>query len=207
MSEFSEYRYHSAQPVHDDLYLWQAVERELLSRVPKKGSIIELGCGNGLNARKMSALGFSVTATDASVSAIECAGSNSDSIRFETASVYDPLHERYGVFDCVVTLDVIEHLYAPRALARLAFNLLKPGGVAMISTPYHGWLKNTLIAATNRFDAHADPLWDNGHIKLFSRATIRALLGEAGFEELSLQRLGRIPVLAKSMLIVVQRPC
>ena len=73
MSEFSEYRYHSAQPVHDDLYLWQAVERELLSRVPKKGSIIELGCGNGLNARKMSALGFSVTATDASVSAIECA--------------------------------------------------------------------------------------------------------------------------------------
>jgi 2-polyprenyl-6-hydroxyphenyl methylase/3-demethylubiquinone-9 3-methyltransferase len=205
MTAFSEYHYHSAQPVHDDLYLWKAVERQLLSRVPMKGRLIELGCGNGLNARKMATLGYTVTATDASVSAIECARSNNHSICFETASVYDPLHERYGVFDCVVSLDVIEHLYAPRALARLAFNLLKPGGVALISTPYHGWLKNTLIAATNRFDAHADPLWDNGHIKLFSRATLRALLKEAGLEELSLQRLGRIPVLAKSMLVVVQR--
>jgi len=106
-----------------------------------------------------------------------------------------------------VYLYVLQQRYAAGAPARLSLNLLKPGGVAMISTPYHGWLKNTLIAATNRFDAHADPLWDNGHIKLFSRATIRALLKEAGFEELSLQRLGRSPVLAKSMLVVVQRPC
>lgn len=206
MKSASEYRYANAEATHDDRFLWRALCRALLKHAPPPASVFELGCGNGVNARRIAALdGYSVTATDSSTSAIAAARSIPGSIRFEVADVYDPLHERFGKFDVVVALEVIEHLYAPRALVRLVRDLLNPGGCAFLSTPYHGWLKNVVIAAAGRFDRHVDPLWDNGHIKFFSPATLRRLLAETGLREVELQRVGRVPMLARSMLMIAQR--
>jgi len=36
--------------------------------------------------------------------------------------------------------------------------LLKPGGRLVLTTPYHGYVKNLAIAVLGRWDAHADPL-------------------------------------------------
>jgi len=47
--------------------------------------------------------------------------------------------------------------------------LLRPGGRLIISTPYHGNLKNPFIALSNKWDSHLSPPWDGGHIKLWSR--------------------------------------
>jgi 2-polyprenyl-3-methyl-5-hydroxy-6-metoxy-1,4-benzoquinol methylase len=205
MERRSEYTYRSPEPTHDDAFLWDAVRRALFRHVPPPASVCEIGCGNGVNARRMSALGYSVTAVDASESAIAAARSVPGSVRFEVASVYDPLDERFGTFDSVVSLEVLEHLYAPHELPEVAYSLLRPGGYALFSTPYHGWLKNVVIAVLGRFDKHFNPLWDHGHIKFFSRATLSTVLAEAKLHELSLQRLGRVPVLARTMLVVAQR--
>ena len=51
----------------------------------------------------------------------------------------------------------------------------------IISTPYHGYLKNLVLALTNKWDAHLNPFWDGGHIKFWSRKTISRLLSENGF--------------------------
>lgn len=205
MTPQPEYRYDSADPTHDDAFLWSAVRKALLLYQPPPAALFEIGCGNGVNARRMSALGYQVTATDASESAVAAARTVPGAPVFATASVYDRLAERFGLFDVVIALEVIEHLYSPRALVDAACALLKPGGYALISTPYHGWLKNVLIAGLGRFDAHVSPLWDHGHIKFFSRATLRALIAETALREVGLQRLGRIPVAARSMLLVAQR--
>lgn len=74
----------------------------------------------------------------------------------------------------------------------------------MISTPYHGYLKNVLIALTGRFDRHHDPLWEGGHLKFFSPRTLRRLVERDGFRMVEIHRVGRIPALAKSMVAVVQ---
>lgn len=205
MNEESEYTYTTAKPTHDDGFLWAGIQRTLLRYVPPPATVLELGCGNGVNARRIAALGYCVTAIDASKSAIAAARSVHSSVRFELASVYEPLHERFDTFESVVALEVIEHLYSPRALAHACANLLKPGGYVLVSTPYHGWLKNVLVAVSGRFDAHVNPLWEHGHIKFFSRTTIRRLLMEASLREVAFHRLGRIPVVAKSMLVVAQR--
>jgi hypothetical protein len=55
-------------------------------------------------------------------------------------------------------------------------------------------------------DKHFGPLWDNGHIKFWSIRTISALFEETGLHIERVHRLGRIPVLAKSMLVVVRKP-
>jgi hypothetical protein len=101
---------------------------------------------------------------------------------------------------------VVEHLYAPRVFAKTIYELLEPGGTAVISTPYNGYLKNVVIALANKFDHHVSALWDHGHIKFWSINTLGQLLRETGFVEITFPRVGRIPQLAKSMIASAKRP-
>ena len=94
----------------------------------------------------------------------------------------------------------------PRQYARCVFDLLEPGGVAVLSTPYHGYWKNLALAVTGKMDAHFTALWDYGHIKFWSIKTLTELLSEAGFEVVRFHRVGRVPLLAKSMIAVARRP-
>src|SRR6266700_523843 len=49
-------------------------------------------------------------------------------------------------FDVAIATEVIEHLVRPHNLPGFAKQLLRPGGHLIISTPYHGYLKNPFIA-------------------------------------------------------------
>jgi len=62
------------------------------------------------------------------------------------------------------------------------------------------------LALTGKMDKHFTVLWDHGHIKFWSMATLSELLREAGFQQIRFLRVGRVPVLAKSMIaVLVQR--
>jgi 2-polyprenyl-6-hydroxyphenyl methylase/3-demethylubiquinone-9 3-methyltransferase len=106
----------------------------------------------------------------------------------------------------VVSLEVVEHVYAPRDFAARLFDLVAPGGAAIVSTPYHGYWKNLAIAVSGKFDQHFTALWDHGHIKFWSRDTLARLLREAGFSELAFHYAGRFPPLSKSMIVVAEKP-
>lgn len=206
--ETTEYRYVSANPSHSSAYLWPAMQRVLREAVPapKGRRAFDLGCGSGATAGQLAAWGFDVVGVDSSLSGIDLAKAAYPSCRFAVASVYDDLAAVYGSFPVVVSLEVIEHLYDPRAFARRLFALVEPGGIAVVSTPYHGYLKNLALAASGRLDAHFTALWDGGHIKFFSPRTLGKLLREAGFQPISFLRVGRIPAFAKSMIAVARRP-
>ncbi|HEV7765457.1 MAG TPA: hypothetical protein VGQ76_10680 [Thermoanaerobaculia bacterium] len=81
--------------------------------------------------------------------------------------------------------------------------MLAPGGIGIISTPYHGYLKNLAVVASGRFDRHFDPLWEGGHLKFFTLAKLHELFEESGFTRYELHRVGRVPLLAKSVLAVI----
>ncbi|MCS4034718.1 hypothetical protein GGQ02_003128 [Salinibacter ruber] len=55
-------------------------------------------------------------------------------------------------------------------------------------------------------DDHFTALWTHGHIRFWSRDTLGRLLREAGFENISFRRVGRIPPLAKSMIAIAEKP-
>jgi SAM-dependent methyltransferase len=140
------------------------------------------------------------------MSGIAVARTSAPNIRFEVLGVDDaPDNLGSAAFDAVVSLEVIEHLVLPRNLPRFAARVLKPGGYLIVSTPYHGYLKNLAIVLLGRWDAHHDPLWDGGHIKFWSARTLRSLMEHEGFVFERFLGAGRFPWFWKSMVLVFRR--
>jgi 2-polyprenyl-3-methyl-5-hydroxy-6-metoxy-1,4-benzoquinol methylase len=108
-------------------------------------------------------------------------------------------------FEAVISTEVIEHLYSPHLLPRFAKSILKDNGFLIISTPYHGFIKNLALSLFDHWDAHHSPLWHGGHIKFWSRKTLTKLLLEGGFKVTSFHGTGRLPFLWKSMILVAEK--
>ncbi len=65
------------------------------------------------------------------------------SVSFLFSDIYElPDTDMLHSFDVVLAIEVIEHLFYPNELAKSAKKCLHPGGSLIISTPYHGYLKN-----------------------------------------------------------------
>jgi 2-polyprenyl-6-hydroxyphenyl methylase/3-demethylubiquinone-9 3-methyltransferase len=202
------YRYADSGPSCADGYLLPVVRSELAAFFAGHGEkrIFDLGCGNGSNAAVLASEGYDVRGVDPSTEGIAQARAAHPHLRLEVGSAHDDLVGRYGRFPAVISLEVVEHVYAPRDFARTLYDLVEPGGMALVSTPYHGYWKNLALALTGKMDAHFTSLWDHGHIKFWSVRTLGQLLREVGFEAPRFLRVGRVPPLAKSMITVVRKP-
>jgi 2-polyprenyl-6-hydroxyphenyl methylase/3-demethylubiquinone-9 3-methyltransferase len=185
--------------------LLPAIDQELNSLPLASRRAFDLGCGNGAVADWFAKRGFEVQGVDPSSSGIALAHRSFPHLDLREGSAYDPLVETFDTFPLVVSLEVIEHVYAPRAFAACAHDLLEPGGYLMLSTPYHGYLKNVALAVSGRMDTHFTALWDHGHIKFWSRKTITRLLEEAGLTVERIRNVGRISVFARSMLVIARK--
>jgi 2-polyprenyl-6-hydroxyphenyl methylase/3-demethylubiquinone-9 3-methyltransferase len=185
--------FHARGVPHTFNYLMPA----LLKLLPPPCSVFEIGCGNGSTAKALIERGYLVRGIDPSESGIALAKEYGD---FQRRSVYEDLSS-FGRFDVVLSLEVIEHLTNPRAFVHAISGLISPGGVAIISTPYHGYMKNLMLSLLNKWDTHLDPLWEGGHIKLWSRTTLKTLFEEFDFYETAFVPIGRVPPLAKSMVV------
>lgn len=171
----------------------------------KKLTILDAGCGNGYNVGKLVSFGFVVTGIDISEDGILLARKVYPEGKFEIRSVYDDLSYLETNFDIVISSDVIEHLYFPNKFMQNMNSVLKPGGFLILSTPYHGWLKNTLISITGQWDKHHTANWEGGHIKFFSEDSLTELLSVNGFGNIKFMNAGRVPYLWKSMICKAQK--
>ncbi len=80
------------------------------------------------NADDLIERGWDVTGVDPSVKGISQAKHAFPELKLYKGSAYDDLADEYGQFPIVISLEVVEHVYAPREYARTVFNLLEPGG-------------------------------------------------------------------------------
>ena len=175
----------------------------LVKRLDGVRSICDLGCGNGHISGRLAELGYEVTGVDASASGIQIAQHAYPQGNFVHALIDQDL--KIGKFDLVISSDVIEHLYRPSDLLEATVSQLKPGGHVLLGTPYHGYLKNLVLAATGRMDAHFSSLHDGGHIKFFSVNTLSKLMRSHGFDDLRFTFYGRAPWLWKNMICHARR--
>ena len=90
--------------------------------------LFELGCGNGSVANELTRRGWDVTGVDPSIEGIQQARTAYPDLKLAAGSAYDDLAGQYGQFPVVLSLEVVEHVYAPRHYARTVFELLAEGG-------------------------------------------------------------------------------
>lgn len=180
----------------------------LSGRVGPGTRVLDVGCGNGFTAGQFLERGCEVTGIDLSEQGIALARSAFPEGRFEILPADNDVLANLGCqpFDLVVSTEVVEHLYAPRPYVAGCFAALRPGGKFVLSTPYHSYLKNLVLALSGKWDRHADPLWDGGHIKLWSQSSLSRLLAEAGFVDLQFRGAGRLPGLWMTMVMSGVRP-
>ncbi len=200
----ADYGWRDAGPTCAHSYL----EPMVLGQLQRLGArrVLDLGCGNGVLCRTLKDAGFEVAGCDADRRGVRFARAKSPDIRFEVmdiAAAPGPLEGES--FDAIVSTEVVEHLYSPWQLPQAAGMFLKQGGWLVVTTPYHGYVKNLVLSLSNRWDSHHTPLWEGGHIKFWSRATLTELLERGGFQVTGFSGAGRIPLLWKSMVLVARK--
>lgn len=182
--------------------------KPILSFLPQRKSlkIIDLGCGNGHLASLLASLGHNVTGVDSSEDGIAIARRAYPAATYYCRSVYDDLPLIIDKnYDVAISSEVIEHLYNPRLFLKNAAALLKQGGVLILTTPYHGYLKNVVMALSGKMDKHFTVDWDCGHIKFYSVKTLRTMVEEQGFRHIKFSFAGRLPYLWKSMILCAEK--
>ncbi|TSD65859.1 class I SAM-dependent methyltransferase [Inquilinus sp. KBS0705] len=201
MSDYKDYVYHSDGMTHNFHYILQPL-LQLLDK-NKNQCILDLGCGNGFLVNHLLSLGYNAYGTDASEQGIEIAQkTNSNKFFLQDLSTGElPVPLQQIQFDTIISTEVIEHLYDPEGFILFCKKMLGGKGEIILSTPYHGYLKNLMLSLFNKWDSHANPIWLGGHIKLWSFKTLSKLLTDNGFKVTDFTGCGRIPYLWKSMII------
>jgi 2-polyprenyl-3-methyl-5-hydroxy-6-metoxy-1,4-benzoquinol methylase len=204
MSGYKDYGFTNDDPSHTFYYLRQP----LLALLNKNTNrcILDLGCGNGHLVNFLISKGFNAYGTDASENGIAIANKNNPGKFFvqDLSTGKLPVGIQNLNFDTIISTEVIEHLYDPAGFIDLCKAVLNTKGQIIISTPYHGYLKNLSISFFNKWDAHFSPMWHGGHIKFWSKASLSKLLTSAGFTVTAFRGCGRAPFFWKSMIIKAQ---
>jgi 2-polyprenyl-3-methyl-5-hydroxy-6-metoxy-1,4-benzoquinol methylase len=200
-----EYTYQNSNPEHHHAYLIAPLLELIVQKALPSSStlrILDLGCGNGHLTYLIAQQGYEVVGIDDSESGIKFARLSYPNCHFIQSSIYDLSNNNdlETSFDVVISAEVIEHLLYPKELVRAAKKCLKPSGQLILTTPYHGYLKNLVLALSGKLDRHFTVLWDGGHVKFFSVATLKTMLELEGFTDIQFKFAGRLPLLWKSML-------
>ncbi|MDC3058218.1 class I SAM-dependent methyltransferase [Litorivicinus sp.] len=171
-------------------------------------SVVEIGAGNGEYANFLNEKGFNVAVIEPSTSGMEIIRSRFPNLKVIACEPYDTFRKSLDPDKeyFYLSLEVIEHCFDPLLFLQSIYESMAPGEYLIISTPYHGYLKNLIIGILGKWDQHFTVSWKNGHIKFFSIPTLSELSKGAGFEVVETLGYGRIPFLWRGMFAVLRKP-
>jgi len=171
-------------------------------RSPREVRALDASCGGGFFVDFFSQLGVKVVGADISVNAMLRAKRINPRTRFVAASAEEALPFADASFDIVWFGETLAHLFdGHRALSE--FNrVLKPSGHLILTTPYHGRLKNLAIALF-AFNQHFYP--DNYRIRFYDRRGLALSLEWAGFTPRQWSGIGRSWPFWKSFFVVAAK--
>lgn len=162
------------------------MQSELRGGQPAR-KILEVGCGDAAFTRHLAEHSTSITALDISANQIARNAARFPSIQFLRHDVSEPLPFPGGEFDVVWCSEVLEHLFDPAFALKEMYRVLVPGGRLLVTVPYHGPIKNILIALF-KWEEHFAPT--GPHIRFFTKKSLGTIARAAGFTDIKIRTCG-----------------
>ncbi len=103
---------------------------------PDGGYLLDLGCGLGLFTEKANKEKWNLVGLDLSDKAIQFASSRNKNISFICGDIFDSNLISDNSFDVVTALSFLEHQTDPMKTLKRIYQILKPGGRAILRVPY-----------------------------------------------------------------------
>ena len=129
--------------------------------------VLNAGAGQGTFSQRLERLGFDVTSTDLSPTAVELLRTRTRGPAHEAALESLPFED--AAFDAAVLGEVLEHVDDDAGGLREVARVLRPGGAVAISVPRNpAW-----FGASDRWA---------GHVRRYTRDALTAAVAEGGLE-------------------------
>ncbi|MGH2557421.1 MAG: methyltransferase domain-containing protein [Thermomicrobiales bacterium] len=165
-------RFYESYFHHEDHHWWFRWRYELITGIIRKldlgpnPRILDAGCGTGQMLKRLEALGTAI-GIDSSAEAVSFAASRG-ARRLVRGTINAPPFPA-GSFDCIVVLDVIEHVDDDTGILRSLRDAVRPGGSVIVTVPAFRslWSEHDVI---------------NRHKRRYNAGELRALLDRAGLE-------------------------
>jgi 2-polyprenyl-6-hydroxyphenyl methylase/3-demethylubiquinone-9 3-methyltransferase len=178
---------------------WELRRRFLLEGIRPGDRVLDLGGGAGDFTAEIARAGARPVGVEVAEAAIARARSRHPELDFRLAPIDGPLPLGDGEFDAVVSSEVIEHVADTARWLSEVRRVLAPGGRLRLTTPSHGRVRLAL-GGIERF---SEPLGD--HLHLYTRASLREVLREFGFDDVSVRAAAGPPLLRRLLLASAHR--
>jgi len=199
MLPFYERYWRDTEVLEDFDYKWPVLKKF----IPKneKIKILDFGCGKGKIFGEILTINphANITGVDVSKKAITFIKNKFPKKKFYKISDGGKLPFSSQSFDFIIASDVLEHVYdTENAFLELA-RVLKKNGKILISVPYNGKIKNTIITLFF-YDIVFDPY--SPHIRFFSKRSLSGCLKKVYLKPLRWGYYGRFFPLSHGMYVV-----
>lgn len=174
---YHQAQYDSAEEAADAADAYIRAMAPILARVAGRDAALEIGSGTGVLLERLQAQGFrSLVGIEPSAAAVAAAPAHRRSWLKEGIFREDAFAP--ASFDLICCFMTLEHVRDPLAVARSARRLLRPGGAFVTVTHDYRSLVNRLLGRKS-------PIIDIEHMQIFSDQSIRTLLQQGGFAQVS----------------------
>jgi 2-polyprenyl-3-methyl-5-hydroxy-6-metoxy-1,4-benzoquinol methylase len=184
-------------------YLVEERNRALSNNLGRPRTVLDVGCGVGLNGQAARRRGARVTGIELVPASIARAREVLDEVLAVDITRDDDVCAALAgrSFDLLLLADVLEHTADPRAVLERFLPYLADEGHVLISLPNVAAWPVRLGLAAGRFEYTESGILDDSHLRFFTRKTATALAEAAGLEVLRVEQNPMIVRAAKDLIV------